>query len=255
MKKIVSFNVNGLRSAISKGFNEWVAKNDFDFICLQETKMDASHADPEYFNSLGYHTIWHCAEKKGYSGVLVMCKEKPLAIQLGTGIDVYDREGRLIVLDYPGFSLANCYFPSGSSGEERHQFKMGFLEAMYPVYKNMVHQKTNLIVVGDYNIVHQELDIHNPERTDNPSGYRPEERAWMNQWFNELFIDSFRLLYPDKKEYSWWSYRAGSYGKDKGWRIDYQSISKSMKDTVRSFKHLREIRFSDHCPLEASYDI
>lgn len=255
MKKIISFNVNGLRSAIDKGFKEWIAQNDFDLVCIQETKMDASHADPDYFKELNYHSYWHCAEKKGYSGVLILAKEKANQVQLGTGKEVYDREGRLIVLDYPGFSLANCYFPSGSSGEDRHQFKMKFLEDMYPEFKKMNEQKPNLIVVGDYNIVHQGLDIHNPERTDNPSGYRPEERAWLDHWFKELFYDSFRLLNPEKKEYSWWSYRAGSYGKDKGWRIDYQSISKSLKDKVKAFRHHREIRFSDHCPLEAQYDI
>lgn len=253
MKKIVSYNVNGLRSAIGKGFSDWVSAQDFGLICLQETKMDESHADPDYFKALGYHTFWHCAEKKGYSGVLVMSKEKPLSIRYGTGMEVYDREGRFIMLDFKGFSLVNCYFPSGSAGESRHQFKMQFLNDMYPVFRQLAREKSKLIVVGDYNIVHQALDIHNPDRKDNPSGYRPDERAWLDRWFNELFLDSFRILYPDQQAFSWWSYRAGSYGKDKGWRIDYQSVTPELKSKVKDFKHHRDIRFSDHCPIEGVY--
>ncbi len=255
MKRIICLNANGLRSAIQKGLQDWIAENKFDMICFQETKMDSSHADPDYFKSLGYHSIWHCADKKGYSGVLIMTKEIPLNVSLGTGMPVYDREGRLIVADYPGFSLANCYFPSGSAGEERHEFKMQFLKDVYPVFKKLLKEKKNLIVVGDYNIVHKELDIHNPERKDNPSGYRPEERAWLDKWFTELFDDSFRIIHPNKKEFSWWSYRAGSYFKDKGWRIDYQSVAKALSPKVKNFIHHRELRFSDHCPLEAHYDL
>lgn len=255
MKRIVSLNVNGLRAAITKGLQDWIATNSFDILCFQETKMDSSHANPDYFKSLGYHTYWHCAEKKGYSGVLIMSKDEPIKVSYGTGIPVYDREGRLLVADYPGFSVANCYFPSGSSGEERHSFKMQFLNDMLPVFQQLIDEKKNLILVGDYNIVHKELDIHNPTRKDNPSGYRPEERAWLDHWFTELFHDSFRIIHPDKKEFSWWSYRAGSYFKDKGWRIDYHSVSKSLHSKVIDFKHHRDLRFSDHCALEASYEL
>lgn len=255
MKKIISFNANGLRSAITKGFTDWIQVNSFDIICVQETKMDISYADENYFLSQGYHSYWHCAEKKGYSGVLIITKDKPLNITYGTGISKYDSEGRLLVVDYPDFSVANCYFPSGSASEERHEFKMKFLKDMYPVFKKMLIERPKLIVTGDYNIVHKGIDIHNPERKDNPSGYRPEERVWLDKWFTELFSDSFRIISPEKKEYSWWSYRAGSYFKDKGWRIDYQSVSKSLESKVKEFKHHRELRFSDHCPLEAVYDI
>ena len=149
----------------------------------------------------------------------------------------------------------NAYFPSGSSGEERHLFKMRFLQDIYPWIKNLLYERKKLILVGDYNIVHKELDIHNPQRKDNPSGYRPEERAWLNAWFNELFEDSFRVVFPELQAFSWWSYRAGSYNKNKGWRIDYQSISKPFGNLVRDYKHHREIRFSDHCPVEGIYDI
>ena len=255
MKRIVSFNVNGLRSAVQKGFNEWLRKCDFDIICLQETKMDISYADPEMYLSLGYRAYWHCAEKKGYSGVLVLTKEIPDKVHFGCGIETYDREGRFIRLDFGDWSVMNAYFPSGSSGEERHLFKMRFLQDIYPWIKNLLYERKKLILVGDYNIVHKELDIHNPQRKDNPSGYRPGERAWLNAWYNELFEDSFRVVFPELQAFSWWSYRAGSYNKNKGWRIDYQSISKPFGNLVRDYKHHREIRFSDHCPVEGVYDI
>lgn len=255
MKKIVSFNVNGLRAAQQKGLNDWLAKHQFDCVCFQETKMDSSMADPDYFAELGYECYWHCAEKKGYSGVLTLTKTKPKTIQYGIGIDTYDREGRMVMVDFDNWSLVNCYFPSGSASEERHQFKMLFLEDCLPKFKEIIEKKKNVILVGDYNIVHLDIDIHNPSRKDNPSGFRPEERAWMDTWYAELFDDSFRKINPNESAYSWWSYRAGSYQKDKGWRIDYQSISKSFSNTVLDYKHHRDIRFSDHCPIEGVYDI
>ncbi|MEO6190314.1 MAG: exodeoxyribonuclease III [Saprospiraceae bacterium] len=255
MKKIVSLNVNGLRSAVQKGFTEWLKENDFDLVCIQETKMDESFADPDMFFAQGYKAYWHCAVKKGYSGVLVLSKTEPNSVQIGCGIEKYDREGRFIRLDFEDWSLMNIYIPSGTSGDERHEFKMQFLQDIYPWFKDLLYKHKKLIVVGDYNIVHKELDIHNPERKDNPSGYRPEERAWLDAWFTEMFDDSFRIVKPQEKEFSWWSFRAGSYNKDKGWRIDYQSISKPNKNLLKEFTHLREIRFSDHCPLVASYDI
>ncbi|MBK9994023.1 MAG: exodeoxyribonuclease III [Saprospiraceae bacterium] len=255
MKRIVSFNVNGLRAAQTKGLSEWLKAENFDVVCFQETKMDATMADPDYFQELGYKSYWHCAQKKGYSGVLTITKEEPKQVQMGFGIKNYDDEGRIICLDFGSWTLANCYFPSGSAGEERHDFKMNFLNETYPWFKKLVKDKKNVILVGDYNIVHQDLDIHNPTRKDNPSGFRPEERAWMDTWYNELFDDAFRLIHPDQQAFSWWSYRAGSYQKDKGWRIDYQSISKSISKHTKAYKHHKEIRFSDHCPIEATYDL
>lgn len=255
MKRIVSFNVNGLRSAIDKGFKDWLTEQSFDLVCIQETKMDKSHADPDYFKDLNYYSFWHCAVKKGYSGVLVLSREKPINISEGYGIDLYDQEGRILQLDFKSFSVCNCYFPSGSASEERHEFKMQFLNDVYPIFKNKLKEQKNLIVVGDYNIVHQGIDIHNPDRKDNPSGYRPEERAWLDHWFKDSFDDAFRLIYPEEVAFSWWSYRAGSYAKDKGWRIDYQSVSKNLKKKVSDFRHHRDIRFSDHCPIEGIYEL
>ncbi|MBK9109223.1 MAG: exodeoxyribonuclease III [Saprospiraceae bacterium] len=209
MKRIISLNTNGLRSAITKGFKEWLVEHSFDLVCIQETKMDASHEDPEMFKAEGYHAFWSSAEKKGYSGVLILTKEKPKSVTIGFDMPIYDREGRMLLLEFDGFSICNCYFPSGSSGEDRHLFKMQFLQDVYPYFEKLVQSNRKLIVVGDYNIVHQDLDIHNPERKDNPSGFRPEERKWLDKWFTNLFKDSFRLVYPDKIEFSWWSFRAG----------------------------------------------
>lgn len=253
--RIVSYNVNGLRSAITKGFKEWLQKENFDVVCLQETKMDISHADPDYFKDLGYISHWHCAEKKGYSGVLILTKEKPDNIIVGCQLKNYDNEGRVIRVDFGDLSIMDCYIPSGSSGEERHNFKMQFLEDFSPWMKSLLKKRNKLIVVGDYNIVHQDMDIHNPERKDLPSGFRPEERTWLDQWFASDFKDAFRVKNPDAREYSWWSYRAGSYQKDKGWRIDYQSITPNLVDNLVNCKHARDIRFSDHCPVIAEYKI
>ncbi|MDQ3142942.1 MAG: exodeoxyribonuclease III [Bacteroidota bacterium] len=253
--KVVSYNINGLRAGIQKGLLEWIKSNDFDVICFQEIKMSSDQADLELFSSLGYLAYWHSAEKKGYSGVLTLSKTKPDAVTIGCNIKHYDSEGRFIRIDFPNWSLLNCYFPSGTTGEERHEFKMKFLKDIYPWMQNLLKEKKNLIVVGDFNIVHLDIDIHNPERKDNPSGFRPEERAWLDGWFKELFDDSFRIISPNVIEFSWWSFRAGSYGKNKGWRIDYQAIAKEISSCVKNYKHHRDIRFSDHCPIEAEYDL
>ncbi|MFN8279607.1 MAG: exodeoxyribonuclease III [Saprospiraceae bacterium] len=255
MIQIVSYNVNGLRSALQKGFVDWIKKGNYDLICLQETKVDQSLADPDMFYAQGYKTYWHCADKKGYSGVAILTRQEPNEVTVGCGIPIYDCEGRVIRADYKDWSLLNIYIPSGTTGEERHQFKMQFLQDIYPWIKELIYAHKKLIVVGDYNIVHKELDIHNPERKDNPSGYRPEERAWLDAWFTELFDDAFRIIKPESKEFSWWSYRAGSFGKDKGWRIDYQAISKPNSKLVKNFEHQREVRMSDHCPLLGYYDL
>lgn len=255
MKKIVSLNANGLRSAMQKNLHGWLEENGFDCVCIQETKMDQSMADEHLFGSQGYRAYWSCAEKKGYSGVMTLTKEEPLSVVHGCGIPEYDREGRFVLLDFGQWSLLNVYIPSGSSGEDRHEFKMKFLDRTLPFFKECIRKYKNLIVVGDYNIVHEDIDIHNPERKDMPSGFRPEERSWLHTWFSELFVDSFRVIHPSVQEFSWWSYRAGSYDKNKGWRIDYHSITPGLKDSVKSFEHQRKFRFSDHCPLVAEYEI
>ena len=253
--KIISYNVNGIRAAIKKGWTDWVKENDFDMICVQETKANPSQVPAAIFEEMGYHHHWHSAEKKGYSGVATFSKVKPTKVVEGCGIEKYDREGRIIRTDFGDWTLLNCYFPSGSSGEERHEFKMDFLDDFQKWIKKLKKERERLIIVGDYNIVHTELDIHNPKRKDNPSGYRPAERQWMSKWFSNGFTDAFRQMNPELRQYSWWSYRAGARQKDKGWRIDYQSVSSNMSDKIKASYQMKDVKHSDHCPVFLEIDI
>ena len=248
--KVVSYNVNGIRAAIKKGLIDWLKENDdIDVFCVQETKSQIEQLDNKAFEDLGYHISWHQAEKKGYSGVATFSKIKPDYVKIGIDNNKYDSEGRVLRTDFGDVTILNCYFPSGSSSEERHGFKMEYLKDFRPVVSELLSDRKKTIVVGDYNIVHQEIDIHNPERKDKPSGYRPEERAWMTEWFDMGFKDAFRHMYPDKQEFSWWSYRAGSRQRNKGWRIDYISVSDKLSDKIADAGHFSEAKHSDHCPV------
>ncbi len=254
--KLVSYNVNGVRAALKKGLLEWIEQSDFDVICLQETKSQPDQIDVSMFNNLGYHDYWHSAEKKGYSGVLTLTKEVPQSVVIGMNMEQYDREGRIVLTHFKDWSLVNVYIPSGSSGEERHAFKMEFVKDFGPWIQELKKDYPSLVVVGDYNIVHKELDIHNPQRKDKPSGYKPDERAWLEEWFTSGgFTDSFRHLYPEESLYSWWSYRAGARQRNKGWRIDYISVAGQMKDHLVECRMYKEVMHSDHCPVIATFDL
>jgi exodeoxyribonuclease-3 len=253
--KLVSYNVNGIRAALKKGLAEWINDQSPDIFCIQESKLDSSGFPLPAFEELGYHQQWHSAEKKGYSGVVTFSKQEPTQTIIGIGMEKYDLEGRVLRTDFNDLTVLNCYFPSGSASEERHAFKMEFLEDFKPFIEKILAERQNVIVVGDYNIVHLDYDIHNPQRKDNPSGFRPEERKWMDNWFEDHFTDAYRNLYPEKKDiYSWWSYRAGSRQKNKGWRIDYVSVTDSLKDNIKSFKHLKDDQHSDHCALVVEFE-
>jgi len=248
--KIVSYNINGIRAGIKKGLLDWLSDHpDIDVFCLQETKAQLDQINAADFESLGYHISWHHAEKKGYSGVATFSKSKPSKVVIGCGIEKYDLEGRVLRTDFGSTTILNCYFPSGSSGEARHEFKMEFLNDLYPYIQTLLKTRKKLIVLGDYNVVHGDIDIHNPTRKDKPSGFRPEERAWMDTWFEESFVDTFRHVHPDKQEFSWWSYRSGARKNNKGWRIDYISASKSLKSKIVGAGHHQDAIHSDHCPV------
>ena len=254
--KIISYNVNGVRAAIKKGLVEWIKEEDPDVFCLQESKSQPDQVPQETFGDLGYIASWHSAEKKGYSGVVTYSKKEPTNVLEGMGKKKYDIEGRVLRTDFGSWTLLNCYFPSGSSGDERHAFKMKFLKDFRPWVKKLLKTRKKLIILGDYNVVRLDIDIHNPKRKDAPSGFKPEERAWLQKWFEEDFEDAFRVLHPTKEEdFSWWSYRAGSRQKNKGWRIDYISVTNNLAKKIKAVRHAKEAQHSDHAAVIMEIDL
>ncbi|MCK4922705.1 MAG: exodeoxyribonuclease III [Bacteroidales bacterium] len=247
--KIISYNVNGLRAAIKKGFLEWLENENPDIICIQETKMQEDQVDKLAFEVLGYYQYWNMAEKKGYSGVGVLTKIKPEKFSTGIGIQKYDREGRVIRLDFENFTLINSYFPSGSSGEERQAFKMEYLSDMQIFIDKLKKERPKIILCGDYNICHKPIDINHPERHKKSSGFLPEERDWMDNFVGQGFVDSFREMDKSPEKYSWWSYRANSRAKNLGWRIDYHMITENLKQGLANAGIMADVMHSDHCPV------
>ena len=248
--KVLTYNVNGIRAALKKGLTEWLLEQDADVICFQETKSQPEQVPLDDFEAAGYSAHWHSAEKKGYSGVLTLSRLPVEQTIVGMNNPKYDIEGRVLRTDIGEWTILNCYFPSGSSGEARHEFKMDYLNDFAPFVAELQKERDKVIVVGDYNVVHTEMDIHNPLRKDKPSGYRPEERAWMDVWFGaQGFTDAFRHAHPETIEFSWWSYRAGSRPRNKGWRIDYISVSNTEKDRIKEVVHFKDALHSDHCCL------
>ena len=255
MAKIISYNLNGIRSAMSKGFIEWLKSSNPDIVCLQETKAQPEQIDISLFKELGYSVYFHSAQKKGYSGVGILTKINPDNITIGCGIKKYDDEGRVIRADYGDISVMSVYMPSGSSGEERQSFKMEWLADFQNYIDTLKKTKKNLIICGDYNICHKSIDIHNPIGNAKSSGFLPEERAWIDGFINSGFIDSFRHFNQDPHQYSWWSYRANSREKNLGWRIDYNLVSETLKEKLRRAVILAEAKHSDHCPILLELDI
>ena len=247
--KIVSYNVNGIRAAIRKGFVDWVAENDFDVICVQETKASREQVPLAEMEELGYNSVWHSAAKKGYSGVATFFKNKPTSVFEGCGLERYDCEGRVIRTDFGSLTILNCYFPSGTTGTIRQDVKFDFLRDFMIYIEELKKTRKKIIVVGDYNIAHTEIDIHNPKTNKNSSGFLPEERDWMTTWLSSGFTDAYRSLNPEKIEYSWWSYRAGARGNNKGWRIDYQSVTDNLAKKLKECYHMKDAVHSDHCPV------
>jgi exodeoxyribonuclease III len=252
--KIVTYNVNGIRAALNKGLVDWLVAVNPDMVCLQEVKANLDQIDVKVFHDLGYEIYWNAAEKKGYSGVAILTKIKPLNIEYGCGMDVFDREGRVLRADFENFSLMSTYFPSGTSGDERQDFKMKFLDHFMPYAQNLKKSIPNLIISGDYNICHRAIDIHNPKSNAKSSGFLPEEREWMENFINEGYVDTFRTLNAEPHNYTWWSLRFGSRAKNLGWRIDYQMISDKMKDRLKRSVILPEAYHSDHCPVLIEID-
>lgn len=255
MAKFITYNVNGIRAALGKDWMNWLQSVDPDVVCLQETKAQADQLDLSLFEDAGYHTFWHSAEKKGYSGVAIFSKKEPDHVEYGCGIDKYDAEGRVIRADYGNFSVLSCYFPSGTSGDERQAFKMDFLADFYDYANELRKSRPNLLISGDVNICHSAIDIHNPDRNKDTSGFKPEERAWVSEFLESGFIDSFRHLNKEPHNYTWWSYRAGARKKNLGWRIDYHMITDSLENQLKRSVILPEAVHSDHCPSLVELDL
>ncbi len=254
--RLISYNVNGLRSAISKGFIDWLAGDPADVICLQEVKALQTDIDPAPFAALGYHLHFFPAQKKGYSGVAILTRRAPDAVFYGNGIPQSDAEGRVLRADFGDVTLINAYFPSGSSGEERQAYKYVWLDEFYAYIHALRTERPNLVICGDYNICHREIDIHSPKTNKDSSGFLPEERAWMDRFFSSGFVDAFRHFHDGKPHhYSWWSYRAGARANNKGWRIDYVSVSEPLRDRLQAAAIYPDVIHSDHCPVFAHLDI
>ena len=236
--KIITYNVNGLRAAVSKGLPDWLAQEQPDVLCLQETKLQPEQYPGEAFEALGYKGYLYSAQKKGYSGVAILTRREPDHVEYGMGIEEYDNEGRFIRADFGDLSVVSVYHPSGTSGDERQAFKMVWLEAFQKYVTELQKSRPNLILCGDYNICHA-----------TNSGFLPEEREWMTRFLSAGFVDSFRTLYPEKQEYTWWSYRFNSRAKNKGWRIDYCMVSEPVRPMLKSACILNEAVHSDHCPM------
>lgn len=253
--RVISFNANGVRAAARKGFYEWLAEQNADFVCIQETKASPEQLRPaEQFNPPGYHCEYVSAQKKGYSGVAVYARHKPQHIVKNIGYDVSDEEGRYLQFDYPNLSVVSLYLPSGTSGEVRQAVKFHFLDRFAEHLIDLKKQGRELILCGDYNIAHTIKDIKNWRSNQKSSGFLPEERAWLDQLFGEMgFVDAFRVLNQEADQYTWWSYRARAFIKNVGWRIDYQVITPGLKESLQDTFIYREQQFSDHAPLIMDY--
>ncbi len=278
--KVISINVNGIRAAARKGLYDWLKKVDADIICIQELKAQPDQIEDALYHPEGYHGYFHCAEKKGYSGVAIYCKQKPKAVHKGLGAiskgnwEDVDSEGRYIQADFDTFSVASLYMPSGSSKEERQLFKYDMMDRFEPVLAAMQRKRREFIICGDWNIAHKKIDIKNWRGNQKNSGFLPEERVWMDWLLNDQnndsndhiepkedkplqFVDAFREINTDAEEYTWWSNRGQAWANNTGWRIDYQIVTKGLKDKIVTGSDLiyKDERFSDHAPLIIEYDL
>jgi len=254
MKKIISYNVNGIRAALNKNWLDWLLEVNPDILCLQEIKANPEQLNLELFSNANYTAYWYPAQKKGYSGVAILTKTKPDKVVFGCGIQKYDDEGRVIRADYGDISVLSVYHPSGSSGDERQAFKMQWLADFQDYINQLKKERPKLIICGDYNICNKPIDIHNPKSNANTSGFLPEEREWFDQFLMSGFVDSFRVFNQEPHQYSWWSYRANARQKNLGWRIDYNLVSENLRTKLVHAAILPEAKHSDHCPVLLEMD-
>lgn len=254
--KVISYNVNGLRAAMKKGFCDWLAEHPADVICIQEAKAQQTDVDCKVFNDLGYHDYWFCAQKRGYSGVTVFSKIKPDNVQCGTGHRVSDDEGRVMQLDFGDVRLINAYFPSGTSGDIRQTYKYQWLAEFFDYVQALRSQYPHLILCGDYNMAHKAIDLHDPVRNKKTSGFLPDEQAWMEKFYGNGWVDVFRHFRPEPHRYTWWSQRFPTVrAANKGWRIDYISVTEPLTPYLKDAEIYPGVKHSDHCPVYAEIDV
>lgn len=255
MLKISSFNVNGIRAAHRKGFTDWIDQSNPDIICLQELRA-MKHQVPEPIRKSDYYGTYHTAEKKGYSGVGILSKEEPVCIQKGIGVDWIDNEGRVLMAEFEELVVFSVYAPSGTTGDMRQDLKMEFLDHFLPFAQQYLEDEKPVAFCGDFNICHKAIDIHNPKRNKNTSGFLPEERAWVTDLLDIGFEDVYRRLHEGETDlYSWWSYRAASKDRNKGWRIDYHMTDAALLDAAENATIEMKWDLSDHAPVSITYNI
>ena len=253
--KIISYNVNGIRAALTKGFMDWLVSADPDVLCLQEIKAEENQLDTAIFEAAGYpYHYWFSAQKKGYSGVAILSKTRPDNIQFGTGISYMDAEGRNLRADFNGVSVMSLYLPSGTN-LDRLDHKLQYMADFQQYVNQLKKEIPNLVICGDYNICHRAIDIHDPIRNANVSGFLPVERGWIDGFINSGFIDSFRHFNQEPHNYSWWSYRANARNNNKGWRIDYNMVAQPLQEKLKRAVILPEAKHSDHCPVLVELDV
>jgi exodeoxyribonuclease-3 len=255
MMKVVSYNVNGIRAAMNKGLIDWLIKEAPDIICFQEIKALEDQINVSEFESIGFkYNYWFSAQKKGYSGVAILSKHEPINIEYGTGISYMDFEGRNLRLDFEEFSVMSLYLPSGTN-LDRLKFKLNYMDDFLAYIRKLNSKIKNLIIAGDYNICHKAIDIHDPIRNKNVSGFLPVEREWLQKFIDSGFVDSFREFNSSANNYSWWTYRANARANNKGWRIDYIMVSSSIRENLQSANILSDVVHSDHCPIKISLKV
>ncbi len=247
--RIISYNVNGIRAAVKKGFIDWLKTDPADVICLQEIKADKADVPEAEIKTAGYEVYSFSAQKKGYSGVAILTKIKPDKVSYGNGVEQSDFEGRIVRADFGDVTLINAYFPSGTSGEDRQTYKYQWLDEFFAYVAKVRKTRPKLIVCGDYNICHKAIDIHDPIRNKNYTGFLPEERAWMDKLFENGFVDTFREFNKEPHQYTWWSQFAGARANNKGWRIDYINVTEPLSKKLKHAEILPHIKHSDHCPV------
>ncbi|HSR68573.1 MAG TPA: exodeoxyribonuclease III [Acidobacteriota bacterium] len=248
--KLVSWNINGVRSAERQGFLEWFEDYQPDVLCLQEVKAFPEQLSHELEHPLGYHSVWHPARRGGYSGVATISRRPPLNVQMGLGVKAFDREGRVLLTEYPGFTVINAYFPNSRHDHSRLGYKLRFCRAIRRLCDRIRKDGGHVVLCGDYNIAHTEIDLRNPKQNRKNPGFLPEERAWMDTFLSRCYADPFRLQHPGEEGlYTWWTYRFGARERNIGWRIDYHCVNREFMDRVERADHLREVYGSDHCPV------